>query len=56
MSLEIQLEAVIERVWRYTWKPLSIKIGGVLEGGQSGGGKFKREVRQERRLYLLVNS
>jgi len=48
---EMHLEAVIERVWRCTWRPRSsqtqrytrrpwsIKIGGVLGGRRSGGGR-----------------
>jgi len=32
------MEAVIEQVWRCTWRPWSSKIEGVLGGGQSGGG------------------
>jgi len=35
----MHLEVVIERVWRCTWRPRSIKIGGVLGGGQSAGGR-----------------
>jgi len=27
-SLEIQLEAVIGRVWRYTWRACSCEMGG----------------------------
>jgi len=56
VSLEMQLEAVIERVWRCTCRPCSSELGGVLGGGQSGGGKFGRAARLERRLYSLVNS
>jgi len=33
----MHLDAVIERVGRYTWRLWSIKIGGVLGGGWSGG-------------------
>ena len=36
VNSEMHLEAVIERVRRYTWRPWSIKIGGVLGGGWSG--------------------
>jgi len=34
---EMHMEAVNERVGRYTWRPWSIKIEGVLGGGWSGG-------------------
>jgi len=37
-SPEIQLVACIEWVWRCTSRPWSSDIGGVLGGGQSGGG------------------
>jgi len=33
-SLRIHLEAMIERVWRCTWRPLSSEIGRVLGGGR----------------------
>jgi len=29
---EMHLEAVIDRVWRYTWRPLSIESGDILGG------------------------
>jgi len=44
VSVEMHFEAMIEQ------------FGGVLEGGQSGGGEFGREAQWERRLYSLVNS
>jgi len=37
VNSEMHLEAVIECVRWYTWRPWSIKIGGVLGGGWSGG-------------------
>jgi hypothetical protein len=40
VSLELHLEAVIERGWRYPWRPWSSKIGGVLGCGQSGRGSL----------------
>jgi len=33
------LKAVILHVWRYTWRPWSIEIGGVLGGSRFGGGR-----------------
>jgi len=35
----MHLQAVIERVWRCTWRRWSIEIGGVLGGGWSGHGR-----------------
>ena len=37
VNSEMHLEAVIERVGRFTWRSWSINIGGVLGGGWSGG-------------------
>jgi len=37
VNSEMHLEAVIEPVGRYTWKPWSFNIEGVLGGGWSGG-------------------
>jgi len=37
VNSEMHLEAVIECGVRYTWRPWSIKIEGVLGGGWSGG-------------------
>jgi len=34
----MHLEAVIEQVSRYTWRPWSSEIGEVAGGGHSGGG------------------
>ena len=31
-SLEIHLEAMIERVWRYTWRPRSSEFGDTVAG------------------------
>jgi hypothetical protein len=36
-SLDMHLEAVIEWVWRCTWRPWLSEFGGVLGGGQSEG-------------------
>ena len=50
VNSEIHSKAVIERVWRCTCSRLwSSKIGGVLGGGRSGGGRW--ESRQVLRLY-----
>jgi hypothetical protein len=32
LNLEMHLEAVIERVWRCTWRPLSSEFGDALGG------------------------
>jgi len=37
----MHLEAAIEHVGRYTWRPWSIKIGKVFEGGWSAGNWFE---------------
>jgi hypothetical protein len=36
---EIHLEVEMKRVWRCTWTPCSIEIGGVLGRGRSGAGR-----------------
>jgi hypothetical protein len=38
----IQLEAVIEQVWRITWRPPLSKMGREPRGSQSGGGCLTR--------------
>ena len=47
-SLKIHLEAVIERVWRCTWRPLSSEIGRVLGG-------CPWTARQAMRVYSSVS-
>jgi hypothetical protein len=37
VNSEMRFEAVMERVWRCTWRQRSIEIGGVLGGGWRGG-------------------
>jgi len=37
-EFEMHLGAMIERVWRCTWRPWLSGVAGVLGGGQSGGG------------------
>jgi len=32
VSLELHLEAIIKRVWRYTWRPESSQFGEALKG------------------------
>ena len=40
VNSEMHLEAVTEKVLRCTWRPWSIKIGGVSIGGWFRGGRF----------------
>jgi hypothetical protein len=40
-TIEVNLEAVIESVWKCTWRPWSSKIGGVHVGGQFAGGSLE---------------
>jgi len=35
-SLEMQLEAMIERLWRCTWRPRSSEFGDALGGRNQG--------------------
>ena len=37
VNSEMHLEAEIDSVGRYTWRPCSIKTGEVHRGGRSGG-------------------
>jgi len=47
-SLEMHLEAVIERVWIYTWRVSLSEIGRLLGGG-------RRTARWVLRLYSTVS-
>jgi len=48
VSLEMQLEAVIERLWRSTWRPQSNECGDALGGRDRGSLEMDLEAMIER--------